>query len=66
LEIDEKTINKIIIEYKEPLSEEISHFVDCIKNRKNPIADGMVGYRTVKMCEIVAQSSKENKRIYFE
>ena len=66
LEIDEKTINKIIIEYKEPLEEEIMHFVDCIKNRETPIADGMVGYRTIKMCEVVAQSSKENKRIYFK
>ena len=45
--------------------EEIKHFVKCIKNRETPIADGNVGYRTVKMCEIVAQSSKENKRIYF-
>ena len=65
LEIDEKTINKIIIEYKEPLKEEILHFIECIKNRKNPIANGMVGYRTVKMCEVVAQSSRENRRIYF-
>ncbi|MFX1393590.1 MAG: Gfo/Idh/MocA family protein [Promethearchaeota archaeon] len=65
LEIDEKTVIKIVLEYKEPLREEILHFVNCLKNRKNPLSDGMVGYRTIKMCEAVTQSAKENKKIFF-
>lgn len=65
LEIDEKTINKIILEYKEPLKEEILDFINSLKNRNKPLADGMVGYRTIKMCEAVVQSANENKRIYF-
>ena len=65
LEIDEKTVIKIVLEYKEPLKEEVLHFVDCLKNRKNPLSDGMVGYRTVKMCEAITQSANENKRIFF-
>ncbi|MFX1277447.1 MAG: Gfo/Idh/MocA family protein [Promethearchaeota archaeon] len=65
LEIDEKTVIKIVLEYKEPLKEEILHFVDCLRNRKIPLSDGMVGYRTIKMCEAITQSAKENKKIFF-
>ena len=65
LEIDEKTIIKTVLEYKEPLKEEILHFVECLKDRKKPLTDGMVGYRTVKMCEAITQSARENRKIFF-
>ncbi|MFX1392828.1 MAG: Gfo/Idh/MocA family protein [Promethearchaeota archaeon] len=65
LEREDNAISKIIINYKEPLREEILHFISCIKNRERPETDGMVGYKTVRMCEAVFKSVEENKRIYF-
>ncbi|MFX1385394.1 MAG: Gfo/Idh/MocA family protein [Promethearchaeota archaeon] len=66
LEKEENTINKVILDYKEPLNEEILHFLQCIKKRKTPETNGVVGYNAVKMCEKAFLSAKENKRIYFK
>jgi predicted dehydrogenase len=65
LEIEENAVNKIVIEYKEPLKEEILHFLNCIKHRTNPETDGLVGYKAIRICEGVFKSIKENKRIFF-
>ena len=65
LEIENNAINKIIIKYKEPLKEEILHFIDCIKYRRKPETDGYIGYKAIQMCEAVIKSAKENKRVYF-
>ena len=58
-------IQKIVIEYKEPLKEEILHFIKCIKTRTTPNSDGLVGYNAVKMCENAILSAEKNERIYF-
>jgi len=58
-------INKISIEYKEPLKEEILHFIECLENGTYPISDGLVGYNAVKMCEKARLSAEKNARIYF-
>ena len=65
LEIEENAVNKIVIEYKEPLREEILHFIHCVKSRAIPETDGIVGYKAIKICEVVFNSIKENRRIYF-
>jgi len=65
LEKEENSTNNIILEYKEPLREEILHFLHSIKNRKTPNTNGIVGYNAIKMCEAVLLSANENKRIYF-
>jgi predicted dehydrogenase len=65
LEKEENAINNIILEYKEPLREEILHFTYSIKNRKTPETNGLVGYKAIKMCEKAFLSAKEHKRIYF-
>ena len=36
---------------KEPLQEEINHFIDCIKNNKKPFTDGYNGLEIVKIME---------------
>ncbi|MFX0069904.1 MAG: Gfo/Idh/MocA family protein [Candidatus Hermodarchaeota archaeon] len=64
LELEDNAVNKIIIDYKEPLKEEILHFLDCLKSRNKPETDGFIGYKAVQMCEAVFQSARENKRIY--
>lgn len=66
LEKENDQTTKITIDYKEPLREEILHFVKCVKNRENPDTDGLVGYHAVKMCEKAFQSAEENRRIYFK
>jgi len=58
-------IQKISIEYKEPLKEEILHFMHCIETRECPNSDGLVGYNAVKMCEKAKLSAEKNERIYF-
>lgn len=42
---------KLNIENKEPLKEEIAHFVDCVINNKKPIVDGKIGLEIVKIIE---------------
>ncbi|MBA7516901.1 scyllo-inositol 2-dehydrogenase (NAD(+)) [subsurface metagenome] len=58
-------IQKIVIEYKEPLKQEILHFIKCIETRTTPNSDGLVGYHAVRMCEKAKLSAEKNERIYF-
>jgi len=58
-------IQKIVIEYKEPLKQEILHFIKCIETRTAPNSDGLVGYNAVRMCEKAILSAEKNERIYF-
>jgi predicted dehydrogenase len=51
------------IPYKEPLKEELRHFVECIKSREKPLSDMYAGKRAVEMIEIAFQSAKENRSI---
>jgi len=65
LEMHNNGIQKISIEYKEPLKQEILHFIHCIETRACPNSDGLVGYNAVKMCEKAKLSAEKNERIYF-
>jgi predicted dehydrogenase len=55
----------IPISYAEPLKEELYHFIECIRSRKNPLSDGTIGMRAVKMAEAALLSAKEGKKILF-
>ncbi|MGB9824602.1 MAG: Gfo/Idh/MocA family protein [Candidatus Hydrothermia bacterium] len=48
------------VESKEPLKEELKHFVECIKERKTPWTDGREGLRVLKVLERAQESL--NKR----
>jgi predicted dehydrogenase len=48
------------IDLTEPLKLEISHFMECIKNRKQPKTDGYNGLQVVKILE-AAQKSLKNE-----
>lgn len=65
LEKVDNAIYKVVIDYKEPLREEILHYLECIKSRKKPETDGLNGYYAVKMCEKAFLSAESNKREYF-
>ena len=50
---------KIPVEKSEPLKNECLHFLDCIKNNKQPITDGYEGIRVLKVLH-KAQENLEN------
>jgi predicted dehydrogenase len=49
----------IPIPYREPLKEELAHFVECIKTRATPLADMYAGLRAVEMIEWAIRSARE-------
>lgn len=51
---------KVEVENKEPLKEELIHFIDCVKNRKQPRTDGEEGLKVLKILEL-AEKSLEGK-----
>ena len=53
----------IPLEYKEPLKEELTHFIKCVETRSKPLSDGMAGVRAVEMIEAAFQSVKLKKTI---
>lgn len=54
---------KPIFDKKEPLKEELKHFIDCIKTGKEPINNGEVGAQAVKLANLALCSSKERQSI---
>jgi len=51
------------IDKKEPLKEELRHFIDCVENEKKPIIGGKVGIRTIKMAEAALLSAKKGRTV---
>jgi predicted dehydrogenase len=53
------------LEQVEALRQELSYFVDCISNGKDPFNDGCAGLRVVKMLEAASESlSKRGSLVY--
>lgn len=48
------------IKSNEPLKEEISHFIDCLKNDKKPFTDGENGLAVVKVLAAIQKSLDNN------
>ena len=55
----------IPIPYAEPLKEELTHFLHCIRTREKPISDGVVGMRAVVMAEKALESSRTGRTVEF-
>ncbi len=51
------------LERKEPLKNECQHFLDCIRENKQPISNGKCGLTIVKMLEAASESAKNNGKI---
>jgi UDP-2-acetamido-3-amino-2,3-dideoxy-glucuronate N-acetyltransferase len=49
----------IPLEQKEPLKEELGHFVECVRKRKKPKTDGVEGLRVLKILERAGEMSFE-------
>lgn len=56
----------IPIEYKEPLKEELKHFLARIKDRGRPDSDVRVGLHAVEMIEKAKESAAKNTPIKFD
>lgn len=53
------------LEQVEALRQELTYFVDCISNNKEPLNDGCAGLRVVKMLEAASESlSKKGGLVY--
>ena len=48
------------IKMEEPLRAECRHFLDCIRDRRQPVSDGRDGLRVIKVLEAAQQSLKNN------
>ena len=55
-----ETINRgfaeVKIEKKEPLKEELKHFIECVERGKKPVNDAFSAYIVTKLCEIALKS----------
>jgi len=56
----DETINRgfaeVKIEKKEPLKEELKHFIECVERGKEPVNDAFSAYIVTKLCEIALKS----------
>ena len=48
-----------------PFEDEINHFVDCVRKREKPLADGEQAYEVLRMLLGIYESSNLNKEISF-
>jgi predicted dehydrogenase len=55
--------NSINPKFSEPLNSELKEFANCIKNKKEPKANGLVGARVVKIAESATKSLKIRKPV---
>jgi predicted dehydrogenase len=61
--MEKNPMQKVILNFKEPLKEEMKHFITCVTNKERSFSDGTIGYRAVKMCELALKSAKLGKKI---
>lgn len=54
------------VETEEPLATELKAFLDSIRSRSRPLADGQAGYEALKIVEVCYESSRSGKRLEIE
>ncbi|MGZ3590466.1 MAG: Gfo/Idh/MocA family protein [Thermodesulfobacteriota bacterium] len=60
LEGEEQTVP---FQPEEPLTVELKAFLDSMKNRNKPLADGQAGFEALKIVEVCYESSRSGKRL---
>ena len=53
----------ILVEPEEPLTSELKAFLNSIRDRSKPLADGEAGYQALKIVEACYESSRTGRRI---
>jgi UDP-N-acetylglucosamine 3-dehydrogenase len=56
-------VNRISLEKREPLKNEIEDFINAVKNNKMPFATGKDGLITLKICEAAKESYKKGGEV---
>ncbi len=56
----------LAVEAEEPLTTELKAFLDSIRSRTRPLADGQAGYEALKVVEACYESSQKGKRVEIE
>jgi len=51
------------IEKREPLREELIHFLDCIEHGREPINNGKEACKVTKLCELALESARTGKEV---
>ena len=59
----EGKVNEISISPEEPLKLELKRFLDSMKSRSKPLADGRAGCEALKIVEACYESSRSGKRV---
>jgi predicted dehydrogenase len=54
------------VETEEPLTAELKAFLDSIRSRSRPLADGQAGYEALKIVETCYESSRRGKKLEIE
>ncbi|HEX9614497.1 MAG TPA: Gfo/Idh/MocA family oxidoreductase, partial [Bacteroidota bacterium] len=54
---------RVFVPAKEPLKEELFHFVDCVRTNKAPKVGGDVGVRIVQLIEYAYQSLEQKRTV---
>jgi UDP-N-acetylglucosamine 3-dehydrogenase len=56
-------INRVSLEKKEPLRNEIEDFINAVKHNKKPLATGEDGLITLKICNAATESYKKGREV---
>lgn len=59
-------VEKVKVDNKEPLKEELRSFVNAVQNKTSPEVSGQDGFEALKIVDAAMRSSKEKKLIEFE
>lgn len=62
----EGEVSEIPLDGEEPLKMELKAFIDSIRNRSKPLADGQAGYEALKVVEACYESSRRGARLEME
>jgi UDP-2-acetamido-3-amino-2,3-dideoxy-glucuronate N-acetyltransferase len=62
-ELEQEGSYTIPIEYKEPLKEELKHYITCVDEHTQPVSDMYAGKRAVEMVEVAFESAAAGKNI---
>ncbi|WP_297065474.1 UDP-N-acetylglucosamine 3-dehydrogenase [Thermococcus sp.] len=63
---NDEWIKEAKIERKEPLRNEIEHFIECVETGKRPIVDGEAGLHALKVALLAQESAKSGKVLEVE
>ncbi len=64
--VTEGEMKKIIVAKKEPLQQEIEHFITCIKENTPPLITGYDGLKSLQIANNLLKSAQENRIIHLQ